>query len=323
MKQKPRSQQKRKQPKTHLRLPDLEYSKAAVLKSLTSADGQRGYCHAIDEFVDWYCPEPRLALNRTVVLRYRTYLEARQLAPGTVNLRLGAVRRLAYEAADSGLLSNDLAAGIRRVKGVRNLGVRLGNWLSAQQSVALCQAPAGNSLKGKRDRALLALLLACGLRRHEAVALKLEHLEQREEHWAIVDLKGKAGHVRTVPVPGWVMEELRTWLSASGIDRGRIFRRVTKMGRTLGEGMTEKAVWHIVRDCAKRIGLEKLAPHDLRRTCARLCHAAGGELEQIQFLLGHASIQTTERYLGCKQRIRSAVNDCIGIEPLPPVIDKP
>jgi integrase len=316
MKHKPRSAQKRKNPKTHLRLPDLDYSRTAVLNSLTSADGQRGYGHAIDEFVDWYCSEPRLALNRTVVLRYRTYLEARQLAPGTINLRLGAVRRLAYEAADSGLLSSDLAAGIRRVKGVRNLGVRLGNWLSSEQSLALWQAPGSNGLKGKRDRALLALLLACGLRRHEAVALKLEHLEQREEHWAIVDLKGKAGHVRTVPVPDWVMEELRVWLNASGIDRGKVFRRATRMGKTLGDGMTEKAVWHIVKDSAKRIGSEKLAPHDLRRTCARLCHAAGGELEQIQFLLGHVSIQTTERYLGCKQRIRSAVNDRIGIEPI-------
>jgi site-specific recombinase XerD len=111
------------------------------------------------------------------------------------------------------------------------------------------------------------------------------------------------------------MEELRAWLNAAGIDRGRIFRRVTKIGRILGEGTTEKAVWHIVKDSAKRVGLEKLAPHDLRRTCARLCHASGGELEQIQFLLGHVSIQTTERYLGCKQRIRSAVNDRIGIEP--------
>ena len=121
----------------------------------------------------------------------------------------------------------------------------------------------------------------------------------------------------SILVPGWVMEELRVWLNAAGIDRGKIFRRVTKMGRVLGEGMTEKAVWHIVKDSAKLIGLEKLAPHDLRRTCARLCHAAGGELEQIQFLLGHVSIQTTERYLGCKQRIRSAVNDRIGIEPRP------
>ena len=90
---------------------------------------------------------------------------------------------------------------------------------------------------------------------------------------------------------------------------------MNKTGRTWGEGITEKAVWHVVREYAPRAGIDKLAPHDLRRTCARLCHAAGGEMEQIQFLLGHVSIQTTERYLGCKQRIQSAVNDRIGIEP--------
>ena len=195
-----------------MRLPDHEHAKTAVLNSLTSLDAQRGYRHAIDEFVDWYCSEPRLAFNRIVVLRYRSHLESHRLAPGTVNLRLGAVRRLAYEAADCGLLSTDLAAGIRRVKGVKKLGVRLGNWLTAEQGQALWQAPDHQQLKGKRDRALLALLLAYGLRRHEAVALRLDQLEQGEEHWAIVDLVGKGGHVRTVPVPDWVRTELDDWL---------------------------------------------------------------------------------------------------------------
>jgi site-specific recombinase XerD len=315
MKSKPRYKGDRKKAKTVLRLPDLEFAKAAVLDSLTSTDAQRGYRHAIDEFVDWYCSEPRLAFNRIVVLRYRTYLENRQLASGTINLRLGAVRRLAYEAADCGLLSSDLASGIRRVKGVKKLGVRLGNWLTADQGHALWQSPDIQRMKGKRDRALLAVLLACGLRRHEAVSLRLEHLQQREDHWAIVDLKGKGGHIRTVPIPDWVIVELNEWLNAAEIHRGRIFRKVTKMGRIWGDSMTEKAVWHVVKECAKRIGVSKLAPHDLRRTCAKLCQASGGELEQIQFLLGHVSVQTTERYLGCKQRIRSAVNDRIGIEP--------
>jgi site-specific recombinase XerD len=190
-----------------------------VLNSLNSADAKRGYRHAIDEFVDWYCSEPRLAFNRIVVLRYRSHLESRQLSPGTINLRLGAVRRLAYEASDCGLLSADLAAGIRRVKGAKKLGMRLGNWLTAEQGHALWQAPDRQRLKGKRDRALLALLLACGLRRHEAVALTLDHLQQREEHWAIVDLVGKSGHVRTVPVPDWVRTELDDWLAAAAIDR--------------------------------------------------------------------------------------------------------
>ena len=310
-----RISRRRRTTKSVLRLLDLEHAKTAVLSSLTSRDAQRGYRHAIDEFVDWYCSEPRLAFNRVVVLRYRSHLESRQLAPGTINLRLGAVRRLAYEAADCGLLSADLAAGIRRVKGVKKLGVRLGNWLTAEQGHALWQAPDRQRLKGKRDGALLALMLACGLRRHEVVALTLDHLQQREEHWAIVDLVGKGGHVRTVPVPGWVRSELEVWLAAAAIDRGRLIRRVSKAGTRWGEGLTEKAVWHIVKEAARGVGVPKLAPHDLRRTCARLCHASGGELEQIQFLLGHISVQTTERYLGCKQRIRSTVNDHIGIEP--------
>src|SRR5438876_2999927 len=121
MKRKSHTRTKRTTTKTVLRLPDLEHAKSAVLNSLTGADAQRGYRHAINEFVDWYCSEPRLAFNRIVVLRYRSHLESRQLAPGTINLRLGAVRRLAYEAADCGLLSADLAAGIRRVKGVKKL----------------------------------------------------------------------------------------------------------------------------------------------------------------------------------------------------------
>ncbi|MBZ5651988.1 MAG: site-specific integrase [Acidobacteriia bacterium] len=317
MKGKSHTRTKRTTTKSVLRLPDLEHATTAVLSSLTSPDAQRGYRHAINELVDWYCSEPRLAFNRAVVLRYRSHLESRQLAPGTINLRLGAVRRLAYEAADCGLLSADLAAGIRRVKGVKKLGVRLGNWLTAEQGHALWQAPDHQRLKGKRDRALLALLLARGLRRHEAVALRLDDFQQREEHSAIVDLVGKGGHVRTVPVPDWVSNELNEWLIAAAIDRGKLFRRVNKVGRAWGEGITEKAVWHIVKESAKTVGVAKLAPHDLRRTCARLCHASGGELEQIQFLLGHVSVQTTERYLGCKQRIRSAVNDRIGIEPSP------
>jgi integrase len=159
------------------------------------------------------------------------YLESRQVAPGTINLRLGAVRRLAYEAAECGLLSADLAAGIRRVKGVKKLGVRLGNWLTAEQRHALWQAPDTERLKGKRDRALLSLLLACGLRRHEVAELSVDHLQQREGHWAIVDLSGKAGHVRTVPVPDWVYSQLSAWIIAAGVEKGKVFRRVSSAGR--------------------------------------------------------------------------------------------
>jgi site-specific recombinase XerD len=182
MKRGKRSRARRSSPKHSLSLPDLDQARRAVLNSLPSKESQRGYRHAIDEFIAWYCSEPRLSFNKAVVTRYRIHLESRQLAPGTINGRLAAVRRLAYEAADSGLLSPDLAAGIRRVKGPRNLGVRLGNWLTADQARALWQVPDPNTLKGKRDRALLGILLGCGLRRKEAAELDVAHLQRREDH---------------------------------------------------------------------------------------------------------------------------------------------
>jgi site-specific recombinase XerD len=301
--------------KLKLGLPDLEQAKAAVLASLRSRESQRSYQHSIDEFVAWYCSAPRLSFSKTVVTRYRIYLEDRRLAPGTVNVRLAAVRRLAYEAADSGLLSPDLAAGIRRVKSSKKLGVRLGNWLTADEARRLWQLPDPATLKGKRDRAILALLLGCGLRRRELTELTLAHLQRREDHWAILDLVGKAGHARTIPVPDWVKRTIDDWLISSHVAGGRLFRRVCRTGTIWGDEMTEKVVWHVVKQYAGKLGVTKLAPHDLRRSCARLCHGSGGELEQIQFLLGHVSVQTTGKYLGCKQRLREAVNDSIGIEP--------
>jgi site-specific recombinase XerD len=105
------------------------------------------------------------------------------------------------------------------------------------------------------------------------------------------------------------------WLASAGIENGIIFRCVSKTGSVWGNHLSEKAVWWVVREYAKLAGIDHLAPHDLRRTCARLCHSAGGELEQIQFLLGHRSVETTERYLGSRQRLVGAVNDHIGIEP--------
>ena len=280
---------KRSKPKTILRLPDLEQSKNAVLNSLAAPSSQVSYGHAIDEFISWYCSEPRLAFNRSVVLRYRFFLEQNNLAPSTINVRLAAVRRLAYEAADTGLLSPELAAGIRRVKGAKRLGVRIGNWLTIDQSKTLLGMSSLETPRGKRDRAILSLLIGCGLRRAELVGLRTDDLQIREEHWVIADLIGKGRHIRTVPVPG-------------------------RFGKIWGESITPKAIWHVVKAAAQRAGIQNLAPHDLRRTCARLCHFSGGELEQIQFLLGHASVQTTERYLGCKQELRHAVNDKLGLE---------
>jgi site-specific recombinase XerD len=167
----------------------------------------------------------------------------------------------------------------------------------------------------KRDRALLAILLACGVRRHEAVELNFGHIQQREDHWAIVDLNGKAGHIRTIPMPISVKNVLDQWVEAENLTSGRLFCRVHKMGKPWGEQLIEKAIWHVVREYAVKAGVDKLAP----MTCAGRVLGSATQPEanwsKIQFLLVHVSIQTTERYLGCKQRIQGAVNDKIGIEP--------
>jgi len=134
----------------------------------------------------------------------------------------------------------------------------MGNWLTDEQALSLWQSPDDARMKGKRDRALLALLLACGLRRHEAANLRVEDLQQREEHWAIVDLVGKGRHLRTVPMPDWVCTELLGRLRSAAIDRGKVFRRVSRTGRVLTEGVGEKAIWHVVRASASKVGSRPL-----------------------------------------------------------------
>lgn len=170
----------------------------------------------------------------------------------------------------------------------------------------------GEDLRSLRDVAMISLLLGCGLRRAELSALKVDDLQIRQGHWAIVDLVGKGGHIRTVPIPLWIKNIVYRWMSHAMVTTGRVFRAVSRHGTPWGKGISENVIWYVVRRCAERMQLEHLAPHDLRRTCAKLCHVNGGELEQIQFLLGHVSVLTTERYLGCKQNLEEPVNDRFG-----------
>src|ERR1035437_9846401 len=168
----------------------------------------------------------------------------------------------------------DLAAGIRRVKGAKRLGVRVGNWLSAEQGRTLLAISAGPQLREVRNRAILAVLIGCGLRRAELVTVKVEDLQLREDHWVLADLIGKGGHVRTVPVPDWVKSTVDAWIASANIQNGVLFRSVSKVGRVWGTGFTPKVIWSIVRKAATDCGFGTAAPPDLRRTCARLSHQA-------------------------------------------------
>ncbi|MFN7994871.1 MAG: tyrosine-type recombinase/integrase [Bryobacteraceae bacterium] len=285
--------------------------KPLVLDSVSSPITKRVYNMALDEFFSWYDQEPRPGFTKATVSAWRVSLEERKLGSSSIIVRMSAIRKLAVEATDNGLLAPELAAGIQRVKSAKCIGVRVGNWLTLKQAQALLNAPYITTLKGLRDRAIIAVLLGCGLRRSEVAALTIGHIQQRDGRWCIVDLRGKHGRVRTVPMPTWVKVAIDAWATQAGITDGRLFRPVNRGDAISGEVMSEKVIWQLLRPYAALAGVPGIAPHDCRRTAAKLCRAAGGELEQIQLLLGHASVQTTERYLGTRQDLVNACNDGI------------
>jgi integrase len=192
-------------------------------------------------------------------------------------------------------------------------GVKIGNWLTQQQAQQLLDEPDLTTLKGKRDRALFSVMIGCALRRDETARLTFEQIQQREGRWVIVDLLGKGGRVRTVPIPAWAKAAIDRWSAAADIHSGHVFRPVNKGGRLAGDRMSAQAFFHLTISYADTLGLGKLAPHDLRRTFAKLGRKAGSALEQIQWTLGHASIQTTERYVGIKQDLHDAPGDRLGL----------
>src|SRR5215469_14990529 len=189
--------------------------KALVLDSVSSPITRRVYNLGLDEFFAWYSKEPRAGFTKATVAAWRVALEARGLGAVSINVRITAVRKLAVKAADNGLLAPELANGITRVKGVASKGVQLGNWLTSWQAQALLNAPDATTNKGLRDRAILAVLLGCGLRRSEVAALTFKHIQQRDGRWCIVDLVGKHGRVRTVPMPTWVKVAIDSWAIAA------------------------------------------------------------------------------------------------------------
>ena len=298
--------------------------KSLVLNSVASPHTRRAYDHGLNDYRDWHAGTGGSSgpfFSKAAVNGYKAGLEARGLASSTINIRLSAVRRLAAEASDNGLLSSELAGAIGRVAGAKSKGVRTGNWLTLEQAEQFLAAPASSGgLTATRDRALLALLIGCGLRRSEIAGLDFDHIQQRDGRWCVVDLTGKGGKVRTVPMPAWAKTAVDAWLLAAEITGGKVFRPVVKGGARLrGEALNSNAIWAAVRKYAVMIGVPHLAPHDCRRTYAKLAHKGAAPLEQIQLSLGHSSIQTTERYLGTRQDLADGPCDHLGIKAkLPP-----
>ena len=200
----------------------------AVLDTLDSPHSRRAYRRGLEDFVTWYTAAQRARLDKATVGAYRQAMLDDGLTPSSVNQRLAAIKGLAREAAAAGAIPDGVAASIASIKGVREHGHRAGNWLTQAQAQAMLDAPQLDTLRGVRDRALLSILLGCGLRRAEASRLELAHVQQRDGRWVIADLVGKGRRVRTVPMPSWAKLALDAWTEAAGIGAGRVFRAIDK-----------------------------------------------------------------------------------------------
>lgn len=284
-----------------------------VTDGLDSPHSRRAYGIALRDFLTWRESKGAPAMTKALVAAYKRHLATSGLAASTINLRLSAVRKFLTEAADNGLVATADAASIARVRGVKAQGVRSGTWLTLEQAQAVLDAPDVATVKGLRDRAILAVLLGAGLRRSECAALEIRHMAERDGRPCLVDLVGKGNRVRTVPVAPWVWAALQAWITAAGITAGPVFLGLRKNHTLTSRPLTPQNLLLVVREYAPA-GLE-LAPHDLRRTFAKLSYAGGAALDQVSLSLGHASLQTTERYLGLAQQLGSgaAPSDRIGL----------
>ena len=278
-----------------------------VLDTLPSPNSRRNYAKALDDLFAFSAGQP---LNRELLMEYRASIES--LSASTINVRLSAVRKMVIEARRAGLLGAEEAANLTEVPNIRQKGTRMGNWLTKEQTRELLAVPDRQALKGKRDYVILALLVGCALRRQELASLDVQTIQLREGRYVLADLEGKGRRIRTVAVPVWVKHGINAWQAAAEIEDGPLLRSIAKGGK-VGKSLSDWAIWSVVEQSAKQIGIERFGAHDLRRTCAKLCRKGGGDLEQIKFLLGHSSIQTTERYLGSEQEIAVAVNDGLGL----------
>lgn len=275
-----------------------------AVASVPSPKTRRNYRRAMDAFVAYAGSRP---LTRELLHRWRD-ARARKLTPGSVNMEIAAIRKLFAEAQAAGALDDALAYKLSKVERLRQLGSPTGNWLTREQSTAILKTANRKTLKGKRTYCILAVLLGCALRRTELAELQVDQIQTREGRWVLADLRGKGGRLRTVAIPVWVKEGIDGWVKAANITSGFLIRHLSKP-----EPLSTNAIWNVVQKAANEIGVPNLGPHDLRRTCAKLCRAKGGRIEQIQAMLGHSSIATTERYLGTVQDLRHAVNDDMGI----------
>jgi site-specific recombinase XerD len=268
-----------------------------VLNSLPSPRSKRVYNMAIRDFLQYWQTNDKPIMDKLFLQTYIAFMQDSGVGEASINLRLAAIRKLTREASELQIWPDTVAAAFASVKNIPQRGKRTGNWLSLEQAQQLINAPDISTRVGLRNRAILATLLGCGLRRLELVNLSINQLQLRDNRWVIANLVGKRNKTRTVTVPTWTKQAIDDYLDATHIYSGQLFQAMSKSGRIQRDHISPETVRDVVKINAQNCGFQ-ITPHDLRRTYAKLALKNGAKIEQIQLNLGHQSLATTQVYLG-------------------------
>lgn len=287
-----------------------------ALEAAATVHTARSYRRALEVLAVWLDGR---ALTYADLMSYRAHLVAEKQSPQNINQQLAAVRFFLREMASRGLVEPDAAEAIGSVKNLKVRGRKLGNWLKAEQAESFIDAPDLSTPLGLRDRAILGLMIGAGLRRSEVVGLQVKHFEKRDGRWVLVGVLGKHGRTRNIPIAAWIKALVDAWTQRAGIASGPIIRRAYWSGKeqrltVTDEAMTPAALFHIAKRYGARLSLGSIAPHDLRRTFARLAYTGGASLKQLQLTLGHGDQSTTEKYVNAEQDLQESPSDKLGIQ---------
>ena len=298
----------------------MDFAEFTMLAGVPNVGTRAAYRFAIQRFFGWlrdYILTPGASFDRTAVLTYLATPTVQTLSASTRNAAIAALKRLARELYYKRLLPFETWRGVSDVKGEKPHSKKAPNWLTEKQLDELMRLP-DESLHGKRDRALLAIVTGCGLRRSELCQLKVESKTQRAGRWVFV-VHGKGNKTRMVPIPNGVVVCIDNWLMARAntckdmkvANDAPLLCPVYTGDVVKDRHLNEQTVYDVVRSYGERLGLETLAPHDLRRTYAKLTRGEGADLDQIQKILGHDSISTTQVYIGDNQNLTRSPGDLL------------
>lgn len=266
-----------------------------VLDSVTSKHSKRAYGRALQNFVTWHKEAGQPALTKATVQAYIADLRAQDTSASVINQALSAIRKLASEAADNGLLEPTLAAGIQHIKGEKHSSLPAGRSFTAGELSALLEVCAREqSVIGIRDSAIIAVAYTCGLRRGSIVNLNLA--DYTPETGELKVLAAKRNKDLTAYVTNGAKMALDDWLRIRGDEPGALFYQVRRGGHIKRNRLTTQAIYHVLQNRAAQAKIPPLSPHDFRRTVIGDLLEAGVDIATVARMVGHSSVTTTARY---------------------------